>query len=114
VCLVSLQFASLRLEVEAKEKSAQARRLKNRFGDDAELAMKAAAAGPTGSGAHHHTDQKRPSRMPVAVDPYNPKSGPLPELNMASYAPNSFTLAAYPNLRTPEDFTKGSSLPFLK
>ncbi len=96
------QLAGLRLEAEAKEKSVQARRLKNRFGDDAELALKAANDRPL-----HGEKKPRPSRMPVAVDPYNPKSGPLPELNMANYGPNSFTLAAYSNLRTPEDFTKG-------
>src|SRR4051794_18924183 len=88
VCDV-VQLATMRVAAEQKEKAAVARRLKNRFGDDADDLSRRML----GSGKHDKIDLKAKSadqkdakggknKAGGKFDPYNPKSGTLPELNV--------------------------------
>ncbi len=124
----SEKLATMRVAAEAKEKAEKARRLKNRFGDDEDLSRRLGAkakekdggsgggggAGGAGGDSKSAGSDKSESKsggknnnaMKSKFDPYNPKSGTLPELNFAGYSTNNYTLSACTDVRTPEDFTQ--------
>lgn len=91
----NLKLAGLRVEKQMSEKAKPSnveRKLNKFFGDDADVKRV--------MGSQRTDDKKK-------IDPYNPKSGALPPMEIEGYAIPKFTLSACELLRTSEDFVKG-------